>query len=59
MAEGTEIEIQAAVSAAELRRLKRTFLKVATGGLESRLRDGAVAAELFVDYLRSNLTGAL
>lgn len=43
---------------AELRRHKRSFLKLATKVTFARLSDAAAARRMFVDYLRGNLTGA-
>lgn len=55
---GLELDLQDAVNTAELRRLKRSFLKVATSGIDGRLTGGAATARLFVGYLRDNLKAA-
>ena len=40
---------------AELRRHKRSFLKLATKILFARLQDAATAKRLFVDHLRDSI----
>jgi hypothetical protein len=55
---GLYLELQDAVSTAELRRLKRSFLKVATSGIDGKLSGSAGAARVFVGYLRDNLKAA-
>jgi protein KTI12 len=42
----------------ELRRHKRSFLKLATKVTFARLADAAAAQRLFVDHLRQQLTAA-
>ena len=50
-----ELELRRAVTLAELRRHKRSFLKLATKITFARLQDAAAARRMFVDYLRTNL----
>lgn len=49
------LNIQHDVSLAELRRLKRSYLKLATKITFSRIQSSDVARRLFVDYLREQL----
>jgi protein KTI12 len=43
---------------AELRRHKRSFLKLATKVTFSRLQDPAAAQRMFVDYIKQQLAAA-
>jgi hypothetical protein len=56
---GLEVHLREAVSVAALRRLKRAYLKAATGGLGARAPSGAAAERAFVAYLRDGLSGAI
>lgn len=64
VAVGQDIELHAPVAAAELRRLKRAFVKAATGGTckggtASNLEGGDVVARAFLAFLRDHLAGAV
>ncbi|KAG2489062.1 hypothetical protein HYH03_012498 [Edaphochlamys debaryana] len=50
-----ELELRRPVGLSELRRHKRSFLKVATKLTFARLQDASAAQRMFVDYLRTNL----
>ena len=64
VAAGQEIELRAPVAAAELRRLKRAFVKAATGGTckggtTENLQGHDVVVRAFLAFLRDNLAGAV
>jgi hypothetical protein len=58
---GTELHLHHAVSVAQLRRLKRGFLKAATAGTgaASHLRGGTAGERAFAAYLREQLDAAV
>lgn len=62
--DGQDIELLNHVPAAELRRLKRSFVKTATsgtvsGGTASTLEGDDVVARAFLGFLRDHLSGAV
>jgi hypothetical protein len=64
IAAGQDIVLQAPVAAAELRRLKRVFVKAATSGTcmsgtASNLEGDDVVARAFLGFLRDHLPGAV
>jgi len=54
---GIDLVLQEPVVLADLRRMKRGFVKVATSGVNYRLQAGDAATRVFVTYLRENLRG--
>jgi tRNA uridine 5-carbamoylmethylation protein Kti12 len=53
---GQELQLTEPISTAQLRRLKRGFLKITSSGMDERLSgDLSAIKELFIDYLRSHL----
>jgi protein KTI12 len=58
-ASGGDLIFTAPVTLAELRRMKRAFLKAATSGMGYRLPAGDPATRVFVEHLRSNCASSL
>lgn len=58
-AAGADLVFSAPVTLADLRRMKRAFVKAATSGLGYKLSAGDPATRVFVAHLRSNLSSAV
>jgi hypothetical protein len=55
---GQELQLTEPVSTAQLRRLKRGFLKIASSGMDGRLGGNhSTNEELFIKYLQLHLPG--